>query len=75
MEKGSKNENKGETEKISFLKRIFISFIAFLLISILVTHALQDKIFFSVFAGIPAGIIAFLITFIYLGYKVNSIQK
>ena len=52
-----------------FLKNVLISFIAFILIAILVTAILEDKIFFSVFVGIPAGIIAFLVTFIYLGYK------
>ncbi|WP_406662313.1 hypothetical protein V7O66_06365 [Methanolobus sp. ZRKC3] len=54
---------------VYFLKNVFISFIAFILIAILVTAILEDKIFFSVFVGIPAGIIAFLVTFIYLGYK------
>lgn len=75
MKESSKNGKKSQTENIIFLKRVFISSIAFVLITILVTQALEDKIFFSIFAGIPAGIIGFLITFIYLGYKKNNVEK
>jgi len=36
------------------------------MITIIVTEALADRIFFSLFAGIPAGILSFIVTFIFL---------
>ncbi|MBN2110872.1 MAG: hypothetical protein JW705_07305 [Methanosarcinaceae archaeon] len=37
--------------------------------TILVTEALADRIFFSLFVGIPAGILTFIATFVFLGLK------
>ncbi|WP_445475619.1 hypothetical protein ACT9XH_02425 [Methanococcoides methylutens] len=46
-----------------------IAFIVFAIVAVTVTALLQERIFFSVFIGLPAGTIAGVITFIYLRVK------
>lgn len=46
-----------------------IAFIVFAIIAVAVTALLQERIFFSVFVGLPAGTIAGVVTFIYLRVK------
>jgi hypothetical protein len=50
-------------------KRLMISFIVFILTAIFLTEILQDRIYFSLFVGIPAGVFAGLVVFLYLFLK------
>jgi hypothetical protein len=51
---------------MDLLRRIFLSTIVSVLTTVIVTAVLEERIFFSAFVGIPAGIIAFLAVFAYL---------
>lgn len=53
-------------------KIVIISLVIFMLVTIIVTWALQDQIFFSLFVGIPSGVVAFAISFIYLYMQKNE---
>lgn len=53
-------------------KIVIISLVIFMLVTIIVTQALQDKIYFSLFVGIPSGAAAFAISFVYLYMQKNE---
>ena len=57
------------TKHIGQIGKLVLSFIAFVLTTVLVTQALEDRIYFSLFLGIPAGFLTFIITFSYLSFK------
>jgi hypothetical protein len=46
-----------------------IAVVVFAIVTISVTYLLQERIFFSIFLGLPAGTLAGLITLIYLRVK------
>jgi hypothetical protein len=54
---------------MDFLKKIFLSAIVLVFMAVSITAILEDRIFFSAFVGIPAGIVAFLVVFAYLSLK------
>ncbi|WP_370574694.1 hypothetical protein [Methanomethylovorans sp.] len=54
---------------MDLLRKIFLSTLVSVLMTVIVTAALEERIFFSAFVGIPAGIIAFLAVFAYLSLK------
>ncbi|WP_407356635.1 hypothetical protein [Methanolobus sp. WCC5] len=53
-------------------KIVIISLVVFVLVTIIVTGALQDRIFFSLFVGIPFGLVAFVLSFIYMYRQKNE---
>ena len=54
---------------MSLLKKMLLSIVISVFIAVLVTAALQERIFFSAFLGIPAGILTFITVFAYLSSK------
>lgn len=54
---------------MGLMKKLFLSAVVSILVAVLVTAALQDRIFFSAFLGIPAGIVTFIVSFAYLSSK------
>lgn len=54
---------------MKLIKRVIISFIVFILTAILFTEILQDRIYFSLFVGIPLGGIIGLVVYLYLFFK------
>ena len=54
---------------MDLVRKIFLSAIVSTLMTVFITAALEDRIFFSAFVGIPAGIVAFLAVFACLSLK------
>lgn len=49
-----------------------IAVVVFAIVTISVTYLLQERIFFSIFIGLPAGTVAGLVTLIYLRVKIRD---
>lgn len=60
---------------MGLLKKLFFSAVVSILVAVMITGALQDRIFFSAFLGIPAGIITFIVVFRYLSSKEMNAQS
>ncbi|MDI3487208.1 MAG: hypothetical protein PWQ51_242 [Methanolobus sp.] len=58
---------KSKLITMKVLKSLIISLVISLLVTIIVTQALEDTIYFSLFIGIPCGLIVFMLSFISLG--------
>ncbi|MDN5310711.1 MAG: hypothetical protein PWP14_2105 [Methanolobus sp.] len=55
--------------RMDLLKKLFLSTAASILMAVTVTATLEERVFFSVFLGIPAGIVTFIVSFAYLSSK------
>ncbi|MCQ6963145.1 hypothetical protein [Methanolobus chelungpuianus] len=55
--------------RMGLLKKFLLSTAVSILIAVTVTALLEDRIFFSAFLGIPAGIVTFIASFAYLSSK------
>ena len=56
-----------------FLINFFVSLIVGFAVFCIVTAGLQEAIYFSVFIGIPSGVIAMIIAFVFLNIQSNKI--